>query len=114
MAGGAILESMRALAVVTLAAGDALFHVLVRESGGRLGLGTVEDREQRRVAGRAVGLRPVDVRRVAERHDARAVRSLRESAVVRKAGEAARERRAGQPEGQKSGEKPEMSHDGRL
>src|ERR1035438_7470072 len=95
---------MRALAVVALAAGDALFHILVQESGARLGLGTVEDREQRRVAGRAVGLRLVDVRRVAERHDARAVRSLRESAVVRKAREARRENRPRQPERQKDGE----------
>src|SRR5512141_2583846 len=88
---------MRALAVVALSAGVALFHVLVLELR-RLGLGTVEDREQRGVAGGAVGPRLVHVRRMAERHDTGAVRSLRECTVVRKAGEAARESRPGQRE----------------
>src|SRR5512143_716329 len=92
---------MRALAVVALAAGGALLHVLVPEPRRRLGLGTAEDRKQRGVAGRAVGFRLVDVGRVTERHDARAVRPLRENAVVRKAGEAAREDRPGQPERRK-------------
>src|SRR5271169_7225212 len=114
MAGGAVVESVRALAIVAFAAGDALFHVLVLESRDRLGVGTVEDREQRRVTGRAVGPRGVDVRRVAERHDARAVRSLRESAVGRKAGKAACENRPGEPERQKEGEESEMSHGGLL
>src|SRR5512141_1821540 len=105
---------MRALAVVALAAGDAFFHFLVRESAGRLGFGTMEDREQRRVTGRAVGFRLVDVRRVAERDDARAVRSLRKGVVARKAGKAPRENRPGQSERQKGGEESETSHDGSL